>query len=110
MVYDSHISMTEFSSEIWITFGYGKKISKVIFPPTPNFVLLLLASVFDRISAICDIMVKTGYTLNSIQTVVVLAIFGPNFFLTVQNPEASLRVIAEIWTIISIPGFSATHN
>ena len=55
-------------------------------------------------------MVKTGYTLNSIQTVVVLAIFWPNFFLTVQNPEASLRVIAEIWTIISIPGFSATHN
>lgn len=56
-------------------------------------------------------MVKTGYTLNSIQTVVVLAIFGPNFFLTVQNPEASLRVIAEIWTIISIPGFSAQeHN
>ena len=46
-------------------------------------------------------MVKTGYKLNSIQTVVVLAIFGPNFFLTVQNPEASLRVIAEIWTIIS---------
>ena len=55
-------------------------------------------------------MVKTGSTLNSIQTVVVLAIFGPNFFLTVQNPEASLRVIAEIWTIISIPGFSATIN
>lgn len=51
-------------------------------------------------------MVKTGYTLNSIQTVVVLAIFGPNFFLTVQK----IWKIAEIWTIISIPGFSATIN